>query len=413
MGTLDQAIDDYAAGVFLRYFRRGTLTGAESPDIDVARDMDLLRAHWALSEPVRTFLSYVLAHRHEAQNMLQFERQTDDAVARGRIDARGTILARRVAGHPSLVVYEEPMRSFNTSPNQVVAWVVQTASTYAGRLFVLQPADSAYARLVQETMADVTAVKRLDALREVLKSVAVQRRPGPGALRDAARSRRMIYRLAIAAYDTLARVEAGNEDALRNVLHSTLIGPLEQWRRFELALGLGIGEALKAETGEPMSIALIGTQAGAPIISCGRYDVFWQGGGGMFTPPALEPSEGRLKTVLAAYGMALSADRPDLVIADRLAGQAVGIVEVKYLAGDTPSARFREAAGQIVRYARGYRPKAEIDGLVRASLIALSREAPALLDEAAAAPRAVDFAGLTDGRLRAWVRERLLAAPSA
>ena len=128
----------------------------------------------------------------------------------------------------------------------------------------------------------------------------------------------------------------------------------------------------------------------------------------MFTPPALEPSEERLEKVLAAYGMALSADRPDLVIADRQAGRAVGIVEVKYLAGDTASARFREAAGQIVRYARGYRPEAKVDGLVRASLVALSREAPALLDEAAPAPRVVDFMGLSDGRLRAWVRERLL-----
>jgi hypothetical protein len=412
METLDRDIGDYAAGVLLRYFRQGTLTGAESPHLDLARDMDLLRAHWALSEPVRTFLSYVLTHRHEAQSLLQFERRTDDAMARGRIDARGTMLARRVAGHPSLVIYEEPVRSFNTGPNQVVAWVVQTASTYAGRLFALQPAGSAYARLVQETMAEVTAVKRLDALREVLKSVAVHRRPGPGALRDAARSRRMIYRLAIAAYDTLVRVESGDEEALRCVLRSTLIGPLEQWRCFELAVGLGIGEALAAEMGEPMSLALIGTQAGAPVISCGRYDIFWQGSGGLFAPPALEPSEERLEMVLSAYGMALSADRPDLVIADRLAGWAVGIVEVKYLAGDTASARFREAAGQIVRYARGYRPEAEIDGLVRASLIGLSREAPALLDEAAAAPRVVDFAGLSDGRLRAWVRERLLAPPA-
>jgi hypothetical protein len=199
---------------------------------------------------------------------------------------------------------------------------------------------------------------------------------------------------------------------LRCVLRSTLIGPLEQWRCFELAVGLGIGEALAAEMGEPMSLALIGTQAGAPVISCGRYDIFWQGSGGLFAPPVLEPSEERLEMVLSAYGMALSADRPDLVIADRLAGWAVGIVEVKYLAGDTASARFREAAGQIVRYARGYRPEAEIDGLVRASLIGLSREAPALLDEAAAAPRVVDFAGLSDGRLRAWVRERLLAPPA-
>ncbi|MEO1948779.1 hypothetical protein, partial [Thioclava sp.] len=225
MEALDQAIGDYAAGVFLRYFRKGTLAGAERPHLDLARDIDLLRAHWALSEPVRTFLSYVLSHRHEAQSLLQFVRRTDDAIARGRIAAQSTMLARRVTGHPSLVIYEEPVRSFNTGPNQVVAWVVQTASTYASRLLALQPAGSAYARLVEEMMSDVTAVKRLDALRDVLRGVAVHRRPGPGALRDAARSRRMIYRLAIGAYDTLARVEAGDEEALQTILRSTLIGP--------------------------------------------------------------------------------------------------------------------------------------------------------------------------------------------
>lgn len=133
----------------------------------------------------------------------------------------------------------------------------------------------------------------------------------------------------------------------------------------------------------------------------------------MFTAPPLEPSEERLERLLGAYGMKLSTDRPDLVIVDQDAQKARGIVEVKYLAGDTANARFREAAGQVVRYARGYVPEPEIDDLVRASLIALSNDPPALLDEYAAAPRAVDFAGLTDGRLNAWVRERLLlpAAP--
>ena len=68
-----------------------------------------------------------------------------------------------------------------------------------------------------------------------------------------------------------------------------------------------------------------------------------------------------------------------------------------------------QALLSLLRYARGYRLEAEVDGLVRASLIALSRQTPALLDEAAPAPRVVDFVGLSDGRLRAWVRERLLA----
>lgn len=412
MEALDQAINDYAAGVFLRYFRRGSLAGSTAPHLDLARDIDLLRAHWALSEPVRTFLAYLLSHRHEAQSLLQLVRRTDDAVARGRIDARNTMLARRVSGHNSLVVYEEPVRSFNTGPNQVVAWVVRTVSIYAARLFGLQPPGSAYARLIEETMAEVAAVKRIDALREVLKSTGIQRRPGPGALRDAARSRRMIYRLAIDAYSILTRVEAGDEEALSTVLKSTLIGPLEQWRCFELAVGLGIGEIIAQELEVPMRLGFLGQTVGAPIISCGRFDIFWQSGGGLFSAPALEPSEVRLERALAAYGMRLSLDRPDLVIVDRIAEKVVGIVEVKYLAGDTANARFREATEQIIRYARGCTREAGIADLVRSSLVALSRQPPILLDENASAPRVVDFAGLTDGRLQAWARERLLA-PSA
>ena len=412
MDAPGQAIDDYATGIFLRYFRRGTSAVTERPHVDLARDMGLLRAHWALSGSVRTFLSYVLKHRHEARSLLQFEERMDDAVARGRIDARRTLLARRVTGHPSLVIYEEPVRSFNTGPNLVVAWVVHAIATFAARLLSLQPADSAYGHLVEETMADVAAVKRFDSLREVLKSVSVHTRPGSGALRDAARSRRMIYRLAIAAYGTLIQIEAGDEDALRRVLNSTLIGPLEQWRRFELAVGLGIGEALAAETDEPMSLALLGNTSATPIVSCGNYDIFWQGAVGLFTQPTLELSEVRLMRVLEAYGMHLKGDRPDLLIVDRKDNRAIGIVEIKYLVGETMNARFREAAGQVVRYARGYVPDTGVDRLVRASLVVLSHSAPVLLDETAAAPRTVDFAGIQSGALRSWIRDRLLASPA-
>jgi len=413
MDARDRAIKDYAVGILLRYFKKIVPIGAGAPRLDLARDLDLLRTHWAISPPVRKFLRYVLSHRHEAQSLLQFERRMDDALARGRIDARGTVLARHVSGHPSLILYEEPIRDFNTGPNQVVAWVVYIVATYTGRLFALQLRDSDYAKVIEPAMADVAAIKRLDALREPLKAVAVHRRPGPEALRDAARSRRMIYRLAVAAYHTLAAIEAGREDALRELLDSTLMGPLEQWRRFELAVGLGIGEALAAETGEKMTLLDIpGKTADKPIITCGRFAIFWQGGGGVFTAPPLEPSEERLERVLAAYGMKLSSDRPDLVIVDREARRARGIVEVKYLTGDTANARFREAAGQVVRYARGYAPESDIDDLVRASLIAIS-DYPLdlrLRDQQASTPRLVDFAGLTDGRLKAWVRERLLPA---
>ena len=410
MPTLDQEITDYATGALLRYFRQGILAEPKSPHIDLARDINLLRAHWAISPSVRDFLAYMLSHRHEVQSLLQFHRRPDDAVARGRIDARGTILARRVTGHPSLVISEEPVRSFNIGPNQVVAWVVSMAATQATRLLFFQPPDSGYAALIEESMADVAAVKRLDALREPLKAVALHRRPAPGVLRDAARSRRMIYRYAVAAYNTLTALEAGDEEALLRVLRSTLMSPLEQWRRFELAVAIGVGEAIAQETGRVMDLAVLGKAAGEPIIRCGRYAIFWQTGGGLYRSPPLEPSEARLEALLEAYGMGLAADRADLVIVDEDARLAIGIVEVKYVAGDTAKARFREAGEQIIRYARGYAPEARIDGLVRASLIALSSQTPSLLDDSATAPHAVDFSGMRSGWLRTWVRERLLIA---
>lgn len=407
MQGIDREISDYAAEIFLRHFRSGGLLGAEAPSLDLSRDLDLLRAHWAVSAPVREFLQYLLAHRHEAQALLQFQRRTDDAVARGRIDARASVIARRVTGHPLLIVSEEPVRSFNTGPNQVVAWVVQMAATYAGRLFVLQPKSSAYAGLIESAMGEISAVKRLDALREPLKHVTAERRPGPNALRDAARSRRLIYRHAIAAYTTLTGIEAGDEAALVRVLRSTLLGPLEEWRRFELAVAAGIGESLSAELGVHLWLSILDARPGQPVLRCGRYSVYWQSGGGLYAAPPPEPSEMRLEALLAAYGMASAADRPDLVVVDDQAGRVAAIVEVKYLAGDTANARFREAAGQIVRYGRGYSAESDLPALIRRSLIALSHEAPALLDGAAAAPPAVDFDKIKAGALRQWVRERL------
>jgi hypothetical protein len=109
--------------------------------------------------------------------------------------------------------------------------------------------------------------------------------------------------------------------------------------------------------------------------------------------------------------MSSSTERPDLVVVDTEARRAVAIVEVKYLAGDTGNARFREAAAQIVRYARGFCDESDLPALIRRSLIALSREAPPMIDESAVAPRSVDFAAIVAGEVRNWVRERLLTAP--
>ena len=407
----DEAITDYAAGLFLRYFRAGVLAGAAAPAIDLRRDLDLLRSHWAVSTPVREFLSYLLTHPHETQSLLMFRRRTDDAVARGRIDARATVITRLTSGLPSAIVADEPVRSFDTGPNQVVAWVIHHAALHASRLLDLQPPESAYRDLIEAAMAELAAVKRLDALREPLKAAAASRRPGPGALRDAARSRRLIYRYAVAAYNTLSALEAGDPAAIRTVIESTLIAPLETWRRFELAVATGIGAALAEATGAHLDLNVLGASSAQPVMRCGRYALYWQQVTGLYSPPAPEPSEVRTQAALAAYGMSASSDRPDLVLVDETAGTLAAVIEVKYLAGDTAGARFREATAQVVRYARGYGTGADIDALIWRSLVALSADAPELLDTTAPAPAAVDFASMRTGALSSWVKTRLLSLP--
>lgn len=411
MTSLDAAIDDFTASVLIRYFRKGRRLDVIQPHIKLARDLDLIRAQWALSQELRDLLTYILSHKHEAQSLLAFRRASHDSVARGRINARATVQEQLVTGHPSIIIAEEPVRSFNTGPNLLLAWVVQTASAYAGHLMNQQADESAYRPLIEEVLSKVSAIKRIESLREPLNVVSLHRRPSSGAVQLAARARCVIYRKAVTAYRTLIALEAGDEEALRRLLDSTLIGPLENWRRFELAVALGVGEALEDETGEIMNLQILGKPTREPMLTCGRYALYWQSGGGLHKQPPLEPSEVRLEGVLHAYGMKLAGDRPDLVLVDNDTRSVRSIIEVKYLAGDTGTTRFREAAGQIVRYARGYTSETGVDDLVRASLIAISSNAPSLQDDKAAAPSAVDYNGLKDGRLNEWLRERMIPSP--
>ena len=291
----------------------------------------------------------------------------------------------------------------------MVAWVVHQSALHGAKLLSLQSPVSAYRTLIEAAMAQVAAVKRLDALREPLKHVASNRRPGPGALRDASRSRRALYREAVAAYRALAGVEAGDPAALREVLGTTVIAPLEDWRRYELAVAMGLGMALAEETDAALHLSLLRAGTGEPILRCGRFSLYWQQRTLLFRPPPLEPSEERLKRALASYDMGLSADRPDLVLIDEVVGQVAAVIEVKYLLGDTASVRFREAVEQVVRYARGYADdSAGIDRLIGRSLVALSAQAPPLVGTGGNCPRAVDFDGIRTSALNCWVRACVL-----
>lgn len=410
--TIDAAIIDFSAALLLRYFRRGDHHAGETPRIDAKRDLDMLRGHWAISGPVRDLVRYVLTHPHEAQSLLTLRTRVDDAVARGRIDARQTWLHRLRSGLPSAIVANEPVRSFNTGPNLLLAWVLREAATYTARLSGWQGPASPYVAVIEEAQGEMRTVQRLEALREPLRSVSIGQRPGAGAIRSASRSRRQVYRLAVEAYTILQGIERGDPVAIDRVARSALLGPLEDWRRFELAVGLAVGEALAVAAGEPMRINLLAGETAVPIVTAGRFAVYWQQRTSLYTSPDLEPSELLTRSILAAFNLAIGADRPDLIVVDQEAGAVVSIIEVKYVAGDTSTARFREAVDQVVRYARGYTADGDTAPIIARSLVAISRNAPPLADLSARVPGSIDFAGITRNELSAWAERFSPAQPA-
>jgi hypothetical protein len=400
--SIDAAIVDYTAALFLRYFRAGAMMKGGAIRLDHRRDTEVLKSHWAVSGPVRGLVKYVLAHPHEAQSLLTFRTRVDDAVARGRIDARRTWHYRLQSGLPSAIVTAEPVRSFITGPNLVLAWVLGEAAAYTARLLGWQGQHSPYLAVIEEAQRELRAVQRIETLREPLRAIALGQRPGPCAVLAAGRGRQRIYRLAVKAYRLLQGIERGEVAAIETVARSALIAPLEDWRRFELAVGLAVGDALSAVAGASAQLHLLAGDSTAPIVTAGRFAVYWQQRTPYYVAPSLEESEQTTHDVLAAFGLSIGADRPDLVVVDREAGTVVSIVEVKYIAGDAATARFREAVGQVVRYARGYALAGATGPVLARSLIALSRDAPVLMHGSAAVPGSIDFDGIRHGALAVW-----------
>lgn len=415
--SIDTAIVDYSAGLLLRYFRGGAAVEGEVPRLNAKRDVEILKGHWSLAKPVRSLVTYLLERPHEAQALLTYRERIDDAVARGRIDARRTSLYRQRTGLTSALVTHEPVRSFNTGPNMLLAWVLREAASYTARLLTWQSTNSPYLPVLETAQSDMRKVQRIEGLREPLRAVALGHRPSVGAVRDSARSRRPVYRLAVEAYRLLQSLERGDHDAMQLVARSALIGPLEDWRRFELAVALAVGEALGRVTSGPLQIHLLGSPSSEPIVTAGRFAIYWQQITPYHTPPTLEPSELAARAALSDYEIVVGTERPDLIVVDTENDAVVAVVEVKYIAGDTATVRFREAVDQVVRYGRSYAPFAERGALLARSLVALSRNAPLRVSNAAPAPFAADFETLKQPHgLDAWasaVQSSTLPAPVA
>lgn len=403
----DVAITDHIAGFLLRYFGSAVSAKTDRPYVDASRDRDLLRLHWAVSPVVRDLVSYVLQHRHEIQSVLTTALRIEDSVVRGRIDARATVLHRRMTGLTTAIVSQEPLRSYDSGPNQVLSWVLMQTSSLASRFAAMLPDSASYREVVNATVQNLEQVRRIHAIALMTSQLSATRRPGMSAVVEAGRSRREVYRRARAAYETLLLIESADAEAITAMLRATLLAPLEPWRRYELAVAFGIAEALAAMNQERLVLNLLIGDTSSPIVRIGRFSVFWQSRTKFARPPEIEPSEIVVRRILDAYGLSASSDRPDLVVIDEVAKAVAAVIEVKYLTAEDATDRVRSAVTQLVRYSRLYHPIDETGPLLGRSLVAVSQGIEALTIPSpvpADTPLIVDFAAIRRGQLAEWAQ---------
>lgn len=403
--AFDTSVTDYAARILLRYFSSIGSVNLERPSIALERDRELLRLHWSLSPPISDLVTYVLEHRHEIQSALGSEIRFEDGVVRGRLDAIATLRVRRMSGLATALVSHEPLRSYDSGPNQLLGWVLKEAWSLATRFSSVTFDSPAYKNSLGVALQRLEQTGRLNALAQIMGEANLAKRPTAGALLESARSRRPIYRKAKDAYDALLRIEAGDAATIIGMLRKTLLGPLESWRRFELAVGLSLGEALAQQQKVPLVLNLLVGDTRRQLAEAGRFVIYWQWKTDYFTPAPPEPSEKVTNIIWDAYGMSVGVDRPDLVVVDREANSVAAIAEVKYLTGEDATDRIRSAASQVVRYARGFGPLDESGPLLGRSLIAVSQGLPdglASMAPASGIPLVAEFEGIKEGCLQQW-----------
>lgn len=407
--TRDNAerVNDLIARLLLRYFRQGHLAQTISPKLAHIEDIRFLRMHWAISPAIQDLCKYVCAHRHEIQTSLDERERIDDAVIRGRLDARKTVVQRHLVGHPTLVVFQEPIKGFSVGANHVLVWTLQHASRIIRRIGSGEISGSSYAETISAVRTLLAAIAKLEGVSRAIAETNFDVRPSARALAQAASARRPLYRKAYAAYRLLQSVEQGDEKVTADLLKTTLIGPLEMWKRFELLLAIAMATALALRLGATMQIRSIlpGTQG--PLFEVDKYSIFWQVRTSEYRDPVPEPSELLCTAVLNSYGIDSGDDRPDVVVLDNEKNVVVAVGEAKYFTNETEGWRtaFREATSQIVRYARGYASGDLIGNILGRSLIGLWRyprdaRPPAPVD--GTTPLAIDLSDIEQHTLVEW-----------
>lgn len=407
MTQVEQQITDAIAKVLLRYFRSGDLVVLTDGVRTDSRDTAYLLLHWAISKEIVDLARYLWDRRHETQMILERVKSELSGVARGRVDAVATLLARLRTGDLSRTISWTASRRADVGVNRLLVWVLKRALDILEGFESVTGPGGAYHERVQLARSLISDASNVSVLSDMFRSLRLTNPPTPQDVAQATRHRRPIYRLAAAAYRKLRQVEDGNQDEITSLLSDSLLGPLEHWRRFELLVALSIGEAIARRLGVPLSLNIIGAgRMDAPLASCDRYAIYWQSQTSYYSAPTPEPSERTARDIFSAFGLHQGGDRPDVVIADTNKGQVIALAEAKFMATDRSSveAAFREAVVQVVRYSRGY----EGDVLAH-SVLAVSDLPPGIGTGSpnTTCPFAVDLDGVLSGGLDRWAGETI------
>jgi hypothetical protein len=292
----------------------------------------------------------------------------------------------------------------------VLAWVLQSSHHILQRHLELISSSLEYADRARRILRSLVALRQLWGIGDAIANTNLRIRPSIKSVTQAAESRKRLYRKACAAFQILTKIEAGDADATIRLLSGSLIGPLEEWQKFELLVGLKLSESLATAIGEELVLLPIQLGSDRPIAAFGPCDLYWQSCSPFQISPEPEPSELVIREILQSYGISAGGDRPDLVICDRVRGIVIAVAEAKFsTAVESWKDAFRAAASQLVRYSRMYTDGVPQEILLARSVLAVSNLPDLCCHPQDTSPVAFGLPNLIGGTLNPWV-ERVIAS---
>jgi hypothetical protein len=400
-----ERLNTFCAGAILRAFRKQMEAGMHARASRInAVDLDELVLRWALSPAVDALAEHLEGRPRDMQATVDFVESITRGEISGAVDASASCIEQMREGDPTLFVVHEPRSSEDTGPNHLVAWTVMEAERAiqaAIRRHNLGP-DYAWAHDRAKRLEDAL---RVGPIKDILSSPAGRRRPGRSAIRAAAKSRSAIYIKALAAFNSLTDIEDLRPEAIERLFSETLVAPLEDWRKFELATALAASESISQASGTPLRLRVSLVDEG-PFAQTGSYAIHWQRSLPTRSYAALDESEQIAKDLAKSLGHDLARSRTDVSIVDAESGADMAHIECKWFGVPSSAAQaISDASLQLTRYARDSRPNsaAEARAFLKHCVVALATLGS--FDEALdgfANAWMTDFDGIERGVLDAW-----------